>query len=58
MCRMYERGTKARLRFSHGPHVPVNMVDSKENDGSWTVSGSKEVMEVPKSFKVLRQLGA
>ena len=33
------------------------MVDSKENAGSWTVSGSKEAMEVPKNFKVLQQLG-
>ena len=28
-----------------------------ENDGSWTVSGSKEAMEVPKNFKDLRKLG-
>ena len=34
-------------------HVPLNMADSKENAGSWTVCGSKEVMEVPKNFKDL-----
>ena len=28
-----------------------------ENAGSWTVSGSKEVMEVPKNSKDLRELG-
>ena len=28
-----------------------------ENAGSWTVSGSKETMEVPKNFKDLRKLG-
>ena len=27
------------------------------NAGSWTVSGSKEAMEVPKNFKDLRKLG-
>ena len=30
MCRTYERGTKARLSFSGGPRVPVNMADSME----------------------------
>ena len=50
MRRTYERGTKARLSFSGGPHAPVNMVDNKENAGSWTISGSKEAMEVPKNF--------
>ena len=57
MRRTYERGTKARLSFSGGPHAPVNMADSMENAGSWTVSGSKEAMEVPKNFKDLRKLG-
>ena len=28
MHRMYERGTKARLSFSGGPHAPVNMADN------------------------------
>ena len=32
------------------------MADSMENAGSWTVSGSKEVMEVPKNFKDLQKL--
>ena len=33
--RAYERGTKARLSFSGGPHAPVNMADSMEevNEG-------------------------
>ena len=30
MRRTYERGTKARLNLSVGPHTPVNMVDSVE----------------------------
>ena len=30
MCRTNERGTKARLSFSGGPHAPVNMVDHME----------------------------
>ena len=30
MRRMYERGTKARLTFSGGPHAPVNIADSME----------------------------
>ena len=30
MRRAYERGTKARLSFSGGPHAPVNMTDSME----------------------------
>ena len=50
MRRTYERGARARLSFSVGPHAPVNMADSMENAGSWTVSGSKEAMEVPKNF--------
>ena len=35
MRRAYERGTKARLSFSGGPHAPVNMADSMEevNEG-------------------------
>ena len=53
MRRTFERGTKARLSFSVGPHAPVNMADSMENAGSWTVPGSKEAMEVPKNFKDL-----
>ena len=52
----FERCAKARLSFSGGPHAPVNMADSMENAGSWTVSGSKETMEVPKNFKDLRKL--
>ena len=58
MRRTFERGAKARLSFSGGPHAPVNMADSMENAGSWTVSGSKEAVEVPKNFKDLRKLGA
>ena len=57
MRRTFKRGTKARLSFSGGSHVLVNMADSMENAGSWTVSGSKEAMEVPKKFKDLRKLG-
>ena len=57
MRRTIERGAKARLSFSVGPHAPVNMADSMENTGSWTVSGSKEAMEFPKNFKYLRKLG-
>ena len=57
MHRKYELDTKARLSFSGGPHAPVNMADSMENAGSWTISGSKEAMEVPKNFKDLRKLG-
>ena len=30
MRRTYERGTKARLNLSVGPHAPVNMVDNVE----------------------------
>ena len=30
MRRTFERGTKARLNFSGGPHTPVNMADSME----------------------------
>ena len=52
-----ERGAESRLGFSGGPHAPVNMADSMENAGSWTVSGSKEAMEVPKNFKDLRKFG-
>ena len=57
MRRTYERCTKARLSFSGGPHAPVNMADSMENAGGWTVSGSKEATDVPKNFKDLRKLG-
>ena len=53
MRRTFERGTKARLSFSGGPHAPVNMADGMENAGSSTVSESKGAMEVPKNFKVL-----
>ena len=35
--------------FFGGPHAPVSMVDSIENAGSWTDSGSKETIEVPKN---------
>ena len=57
MRRMFEGGTKARLSFSGGPHASVNMADSMENAGSWTVSGFKEAMAVPKNFKDLRRTG-
>ena len=56
MRRTYERGTRARLNFSGGPHAPVSMAESI-NAGSCTDSGSKEAMEVPKNFKDLRKLG-
>ena len=49
-----ERGTKARLSFSGGPHAPVNMTDSVENAGSFdyfVLHGSKITMEVHKNFK-------
>ena len=57
MHRTFERGAKARLSFSGGPHASANMADSMENADSWTVSGSKEAMEVLKCFKNLRKLG-
>ena len=57
MCQTIECSTKVRLSFSGGPHTPVIMADSMENAGSWTASGSKEVMEVQKNFKDLRKLG-
>ena len=57
MRRTFEHGTKARLSFSDEPHAPVNLTNTVENAGSWTVSGSKEAMEVPKNFKDLRKLG-
>ena len=57
MRRTFERGAKARLIFSGGPHAPVNMADSMENAGSWTVSGPKEAMEAPKNFKDLQKRG-
>ena len=57
MRRTFQHGTRARLSLSGGPHAPVNMADSMESAGSWTVSGSKEAMEVPKNFKDLRKLG-
>ena len=50
MCRTFECVTKARLSFAGESHAPVNMADSMENAGSWTVSGSKEAMEVLKNF--------
>ena len=57
MRRTFGRYAKARLSFSGGSHAPVNMADSMKNDGSSTVSGSKEAMEVPKNFKDLRKIG-
>ena len=56
MRRTYERGTRARLSFSGGPHAPVNMAGSMENAGSWTVSGSKEAIGVSKNFTYLLKL--
>ena len=53
MCKMSKCGAKARLSFSGRLHVLVNMADSMENAGSWTVSGSKEAMEVLKNSKDL-----
>ena len=50
MRRTFKRGTKARLSFSSGLHA-VNMAESTENAGSWTVSGSKETMEVPEELQ-------
>ena len=41
MRRMFKHGTRVRLGFSGEPHAPVNMADSMENAGSWTVSGSR-----------------
>ena len=57
MRRRFKRCIKARLSFSGGPHAPVNMAHSMENAGSWTVSGSKGAIEVPKNFQDLRKLG-
>ena len=37
--------------------APVNMADSMENVSSWTVSGSKEGMEVSKDSKDLLKCG-
>ena len=54
MRRMFERSTKGRFSFSGGPHDPVNIADSMENGGSWTVTGSTKAMEVP-NFKDLLQ---
>ena len=56
MRRMYERSTKARLSFSGGPHAPVNMANSMENVGSWTVSGSRGDGST-ENFKDLRKRG-
>ena len=54
MCQTIECSTKARLSFSGGSHAPVSyMADSTENAGSWTASGSKEVIEGQKNFKDL-----
>ena len=57
MRRIFECDGKAKLSFSGGPHTPVNMADSMENAGSWTVSGSKQATEVPKNFKDLLKRG-
>ena len=57
MHRTFEHAAKARLSFLTGHALPLNMVDSMENAGSWTVSVSKEVMEVQKNFKDLQKLG-
>ena len=56
MRRRCECCTKARLP-SGGSHAPVNMADSMEDAGRWTVSGFKEAMEVQKNFQDLRKLG-
>ena len=53
---MFKHYTKASLSFSSGTHAAVNMADSVENAGSWTVCGSKEAMEVP-NVKDLQKLG-
>ena len=42
-------GTRPRFSFSGGLHTPVNMADVGVS--SWTVSGSKEAMEVPKNLQ-------
>ena len=47
---------QSEAQLPGGPHAPVNMADRMENAGSWTVSGSREAMEVPKNFKDLRKL--
>ena len=41
MRRTCERGTKARLSLSGGSQAPVNMTDSMENAGAWTVVGKR-----------------
>ena len=51
MRRRFERGAKGRLSSWWA------MADSVQNTGSWTVSGSKEAMEVSKNFKDLRECG-
>ena len=51
MHRRFKCSTKARLSFSGRSHAPVNRADSMDNASSWTVSGSKEAMEVLKNFK-------
>ena len=54
MRRTFERGTKARLSFSSGPHAPANMANSME----MPVVGlflDPETMEIQKNFKDLRK---
>ena len=41
------------MRRTFGPHAPVNMAESMENDGSSTVSGSKETVEVPEELQLI-----
>ena len=58
MRRTYERGTKARLSFSGGPHAPVNMAESTEevNVGGKNV-GNGTILRTPSLRKSLKFFG-
>ena len=53
MRRTYERGTKARLSFSGGPHAPVNMAESMED---WVNVGGKSRLLCCTALYFLRQV--
>ena len=57
MRRTFEHGTRVRLNFSGGPHTPVNMANSIENAGSWTVSGCKEGRKSQRTSRICEKLG-
>ena len=45
MRRTCERGTKARLSFSGGPHAPVNMADSMEEENEGRENAVNGILE-------------